>query len=128
MSDGLDITIHPVAHAYETDEGDLMRLEVEPEYTDALLRIENRSRLSILFWMHELDPQQRQTMQVHPMGNRNVPLHGVFAVRSPMRPNPVGVTEVNLVRREGNSLYVRGLDAHDGSPIIDIKSGRGEHS
>lgn len=100
-----------------------MRIEVRPEYSDALLRVENRSGLSILFWMHELAPEQRDTMQVHPRGNRDRPLHGVFAVRSPMRPNPIGVTEVELVRREGNNLYVRGLDAFNGSPIIDIKSG-----
>ena len=127
MSNELDMTISPIAHAYTTDEEDVMRVEVLPEYSDALLRIENLSGLSILFWMSELDPQQRSTMQVHPMAEMDRPLYGVFAVRNPMRPNPIGVTEVELIRREGNSLYVRGLDAFDGSPVIDIKSGHHEH-
>ncbi|UCH36661.1 MAG: SAM-dependent methyltransferase, partial [Armatimonadota bacterium] len=51
------------------------------------------------------------------------PLTGVFALHSPMRPNPIGMTRVRLVRRAGNRLVVEGLDALDGSPVLDIKSG-----
>jgi tRNA (Thr-GGU) A37 N-methylase len=50
-------------------------------------------------------------------------LRGVFSLRSPMRPNPIGLTRVRLLKKEGNTLLVEGLDALDGSPIIDIKSG-----
>jgi tRNA-Thr(GGU) m(6)t(6)A37 methyltransferase TsaA len=62
-------------------------------------------------------------VKVHPQGDLNKPLRGVFSMRSPMRPNPIGLTRVRLLKKEGNTLLVEGLDALDGSPIIDIKSG-----
>jgi len=73
--------------------------------------------------MHKLSEKDRKTLKVHPQGDRNKPLRGVFSLRSPMRPNPIGLTRVRITRREGNILFVKGLDALDGSPIIDIKRG-----
>jgi len=98
-------------------------IEVLPEYEDCLLRIEERSHLWVLFWMSQLDPEHRDVQQVHPGGNPENPLTGVFATHSPMRPNPIGMTRVRLISRDGLRLTVEGLDAFDGSPVIDIKSG-----
>lgn len=117
------LPIHPIGMAQSTDDADTMAIDVEPRYTEALLRVDEKEHLLVLYWMHELTSEQRGIRQVHPRGDRSVPLHGVFATHSPMRPNPIGVTRVKLLRVEGNRLVVRGLDAHDGSPIIDIKSG-----
>jgi len=59
--------------------------------------------------------------KVHPRGNKKLPLVGLFATRSPNRPNSIGKATVRLIKREGNVLKVRGLDAIDGTPVIDIK-------
>jgi tRNA-Thr(GGU) m(6)t(6)A37 methyltransferase TsaA len=121
--DSTCLPIQPIGVARTTDDDETMFLEIDARYADAFLRVAEKQHLSILYWMHELTDQQREILQVHPRGDRSVPLHGVFATRSPMRPNPIGVTRVELFGVEGNRLLVKGLDARDGSPIIDIKSG-----
>jgi tRNA-Thr(GGU) m(6)t(6)A37 methyltransferase TsaA len=71
--------------------------------------------------MHKLPPSQRSIIKVHPKGNHNLPLVGVFASRSPARPNPIGITTVKLLERRENVLKVTGMDAIDGTPVLDIK-------
>lgn len=110
----------------ETGGSGLKRIRVFPEYESALDGVEGLTHLTVLYWMHRLDPAERRRLRVHPRGDRSRPKQGVFALRSPMRPNPIGVTTVRLRRREGLLLYVEGLDALDGSPVIDIKYGRTE--
>jgi len=102
------------------------QIRVFPEYEEALDSVETLEHLTILYWMHELRPGDRRRLKAHPRGDRRRRLRGVFALRSPMRPNPIGVTTVRLVRREGLVLHVEGLDALDGAPVIDIKCGRAE--
>ncbi len=94
-------------------------IKVYDEYTDCLKGIEEHSHITILSWF---DRSDRTVKQVHPMGDPENPLTGVFATRSPVRPNPVAVTVCELKEREENELYVKGLDALNGTPIIDIKS------
>ena len=117
----LPMEIHPVGVVHTA--GDMARVAVLPQYADALHGIDEAASVQILYWMHRLEPGDRTRLQVHPRGDRTRPLRGVFALRSPMRPNPIGSSVVELVRREGLDLIVRGLDARDGSPIIDIKQG-----
>jgi len=81
----------------------------------ALEGIEEFSHVSILFWMHKISNVDLQL--VHP----GVPPVGIFATRAPIRPNPIGLTLVELLKREENVLWVRGLDALDGTPVLDIK-------
>lgn len=90
------------------------------EYVDALYKIGGMEYLDILFWI----PLKRDVLKVHPKGNSSNPLRGVFSTRSPKRPNNIGVTTVKLLRSEGNTLYVEGLDAFKDTAVIDIKSGR----
>ena len=95
------------------------RIRVFPQYSGALERIEENSHLWILTWFHQA-PRNVFTAvpsKVNPLSHR----FGVFALRSPARPNPVALTLVTLDRVQENMLYVTGLDAVDGSPIIDIK-------
>ena len=98
-------------------------LEIDPVYKDGLHGIVTGDRLQILYWMHELQDDVRKVLKVHPQGNRSRPLKGAFGLRSPMRPNPIGVSGVQVTRIEKSRVFVTGLDALDGSPVIDIKSG-----
>ena len=94
------------------------RIEVLTQYCDALNGIGQWFQLQVICWMHLAD---RKIMAVHPKGNANAPLTGVFGTRSPARPNPVAVYTVDLLSVEGNTLYVKGIDAVDGTPVLDIK-------
>lgn len=91
-------------------------LELLPELEDGLQDIEGFSHLYVL-WV--FDRAEGYELLGTPPSD-TVP-HGVFATRSPYRPNPIGLTVVELLRREGNVLHVRGLDMLDGTPILDIK-------
>jgi tRNA-Thr(GGU) m(6)t(6)A37 methyltransferase TsaA len=88
---------------------------------EALSRIDEFSHIIIIYWMHKLPPSQRSIIKVHPKADHTLPLVGVFASRSPARPNPIGITTVKLLGRRDNVLKVTGLDAIDGTPVLDIK-------
>ncbi len=83
--------------------------------------IEDFSHLLVLYWAHRVDEDVRSITRAHPMGRKDLPLVGIFATCSPARPNPVCAMVVRLLERKGNILKVQGLDAIDGSPLIDIK-------
>ena len=91
---------------------------LDPTHEEALDGIEDYSHLLILFWLSRV---RRAMKKVHPKSRQDLPLVGVFATRTQYRPNPIGLTIVQLLGREGNILRVRGLDAMNGSPVIDIK-------
>ena len=74
--------------------------------------------LLVVFVFHRSEGHE---LLQHPRGDRSRPKRGVFALRSPNRPNPIGVTEVELIAIEGSILTVRGLDAIDGTPVLDLK-------
>ncbi len=97
------------------------KIKVFPDFSPGLKGIENSQHLWILYWFHQLPEEKRKVMEVHPHGNSREPKKGVFATRSPARPNPIGLTKVQLVRREDNILTVKGLDALIDSPVLDIK-------
>jgi tRNA-Thr(GGU) m(6)t(6)A37 methyltransferase TsaA len=97
-------------------------LEIYPEFALGLLGLQNFSHLWVFYWFHENDtPEQRQTLQVHPRRDPANPLTGVFACRAPERPNLIGFTACRIIKVEGNLVEVAGLDARDGSPILDLK-------
>jgi tRNA (adenine37-N6)-methyltransferase len=97
-------------------------LEIFPEYAPALSGIQGFSHLWVFYWFHENDrPEERQTLQVHPRRDPANPLTGVFATRSPVRPNLIGFTACRLIKVDGNVVEVADLDARDGSPIVDLK-------
>ena len=91
-------------------------LEINEECADALKDVEASSHLIVLYWAHLANREVLQT--VTPWGPE---VRGVFACRSPSRPNPINICMVELLKREGNRLTVRGLDALDGSSLLDIK-------
>jgi tRNA-Thr(GGU) m(6)t(6)A37 methyltransferase TsaA len=92
------------------------------EFCPGLKGINNFSHLIILYWMHLRDNEkERQTLLVFPRRHAVNVETGVFACRSPSRPNPIGLCVVELLKIEECTLTVKGLDALQGSPIIDIK-------
>jgi tRNA-Thr(GGU) m(6)t(6)A37 methyltransferase TsaA len=102
--------------------GETSTLRIDPEFCSGLLGMERHSHLIVLYWFHLRDnPEHRRTLQVTPPRHEGAPLTGVFACRSPSRPNPIGLTVVKLERVDECELVVRGLDALEGSPIVDLK-------
>jgi tRNA-Thr(GGU) m(6)t(6)A37 methyltransferase TsaA len=94
-------------------------LEIDSALADALHRLEPGDELIVLTWLHLAD---RDVQQTHPTGDERIPLTGVFRTRSPDRPNPIGLHRVTVIAREGaTTLRVGGLEAVDGTPIIDLK-------
>jgi tRNA-Thr(GGU) m(6)t(6)A37 methyltransferase TsaA len=94
---------------------------IDKKYEQALEHIDGFSHVVVLYWMNQLAPSKRSTLKVHPRRRKDLPLVGVFATRSPVRPNPIGLTTVPLLEHRGNILKVKGLDALDRTPVIDIK-------
>lgn len=116
-------------------EGTEAEVVIDPRYREALEGLAERSgpagepprrgsarrrsgKIVVLCWMHEAD---RNRLTVHPRGQEDRPERGVFSTRSPHRPNPVSLHTVELLEIRGNVLRVRGMDAIDGTPVIDIK-------
>ena len=98
------------------------RIVIRPELADALLGIEGWSHITVLFWPHLVPEDVRGSKhRLHPRDDPQNPLSGVLATRSQIRFNPVLTTSVPLLSVKGNVLRVKGLDALDGSPVLDIK-------
>jgi len=96
-----------------------VKLEIFAEFLPALEGIEAGQDVWILTWLHE---SQRSVLRVHPRGDMRNPVTGVFATRSPDRPNPIGLHRARVLRIDANGwLEVQGLEAIDGTPVIDIK-------
>jgi tRNA-Thr(GGU) m(6)t(6)A37 methyltransferase TsaA len=97
----------------------LHRIVLEPQWTPALEGIEEFSHIYVLFWLHGIHGEIQ--LHVHPENRADLPEVGILATRTPRRPNPIGLQVVELVSREENVLTVRGLDALNGSPVLDLK-------
>jgi tRNA-Thr(GGU) m(6)t(6)A37 methyltransferase TsaA len=93
-------------------------LQLNAQVAQGLVGIKAGDDLIVLTWLHHA---QRDVLQVHPRGNLAAPLTGVFATRSPDRPNPVGLHRVSVLEVAGRQLRVAPLEAIDGTPIVDIK-------
>ncbi|MEW6659771.1 MAG: tRNA (N6-threonylcarbamoyladenosine(37)-N6)-methyltransferase TrmO [Thermodesulfobacteriota bacterium] len=102
--------------------GKQIYLEILPQYAPALDGLSGFSHVWVFYWFHETDtPEDRATLKVHPRRDPANPLTGVFATRAPVRPNLIGLTACRIVKISGNTVEVEGLDAKDGSPIVDLK-------
>ncbi len=113
-------TLHPIGRV--TKAGPRAQLELHPELAPALEGLAAFSHVWVVYWFHGNDrPEARTTLKVHPKGNPTYPLSGVFATRAPVRPNLIGLAACRLVRIEGLTLEVEGLDAWEDSPLLDLK-------
>jgi tRNA-Thr(GGU) m(6)t(6)A37 methyltransferase TsaA len=100
-------------------DGPVCRIEVEERWREALDGIDDFERIEVLYWLHE---SRRDLVRQSPANN--LATRGTFALRSPVRPNPIGTTIATLVSRDGLVLSVRGIDCLDGTPLIDLKPDR----
>ena len=103
-------------------------VEIFPEFEEALEGLDGYSHLLLLSYLHKLRPDQIGPLKVKPKRAtrrgftlEELPTLGVFALDSPTRPNPIGLTLVRLNKRHGRRLFVEGIDLFDGTPIVDIK-------
>ena len=102
-----------------SEDGSVCRIELFEPWPAALDGVAACERLEILYWLHEA---RRDLVRQSPRGDGET--RGTFALRSPVRPNPVGTAIVKLIAVEGATLLVRGLDCLDGTPLLDIKPDR----
>jgi tRNA-Thr(GGU) m(6)t(6)A37 methyltransferase TsaA len=117
MRGELDATMKHVREVREA----ISEIVIDETLAGVLDGIEEYSHLVVLYWAHKVPEEGRSLTRVHPMGRADIPEVGIFSTCSPARPNPVLTTVVRLSRRRENVLEVAGLDAVDGSPVIDIK-------
>jgi tRNA-Thr(GGU) m(6)t(6)A37 methyltransferase TsaA len=93
-------------------------LEIDPAFAPALRGVAEGDELVVVTWLHRAD---RDVLEVHPRGDPSVPLAGVFATRSPHRPNPLGLHRVTVKELAGTRLRVGPIEAIDGTPVVDVK-------
>ncbi len=123
----MEITLNPIGtvrsptkERERRDAKDIIaEIEIDPALTDGLENLEDFSHITVIFYMHK--SHKPAPMKVHPKYRTEPNPVGVFASRSPDRPNALGKTVVKMLERRGNILKVQGLDAIDGTPVIDIK-------
>ena len=100
---------------------------VDSEHADGLLGIEGFSHIVVMYWLDKNDtPEARKTLQVHPRADPEKPLTGVFATRSPLRPNLLGLATCELLSVDRLRLQIGHIDAFDGTPVVDIKCYTGQ--
>jgi len=123
------ISLRPIGHVRsevtaQTDQdwgSTTSRLELLPEYRAGLLGLDQFSHLLVITYLHEATFEPAKHLRRHPRDLETMPLVGIFAQRAKDRPNPIGVTAVTRLSVTSDSVIVRGLDAIDGTPVIDIK-------
>ncbi len=93
-------------------------LEIYSDYQGGLEGIEQGQTIVVIFWLHKAN---REILQVYPRGDESRGLRGVFSTRSPVRPNPLAISELKVLAVKKNRIEVAGLDILDGTPIVDIK-------
>jgi len=112
--------LHPIGQVKKSDNRTLIVLT--RRHVAGLLGLDGFSHIYMFWWFDQNDtPQKRAILQVHPMGNRENPLTGVFATRSPFRPNLIAMTLCKIVSIKDNTIEIESTDAFDGTPVLDIK-------
>jgi tRNA (adenine37-N6)-methyltransferase len=120
QSDGRVYNIQPIGHVVKN--AGKVKIEILSQYKDALLGLGEFSHVLVFYWFDQNDsPEKRAILRVHPRGNKENPITGVFATRSPVRPNLIGLTVCKIKSIDDCMITVDGIDAFDGTPIIDLK-------
>ena len=113
----------PVSEVAHVDWAEVVsEIHLDDLLTPGLLGLDAGGKITVVFYLDRAVFDSARDMVRHPRDRADLPLRGVFATRSQYRPNPIGVTDVELIGVKGNVLTVRGLDALDGTPVLDIKA------
>ena len=112
--------IHPIGRVVK--ENDKTIIVLDKKYQPGLLGLKKHSHVHVVYWFDRNDtPEGRAVLQVHPRGDKNNPLTGVFATHSPFRPNLIAISKCNIISIHENVIEIEDIDAFDGSPVIDLK-------
>jgi len=115
-----EFKMQPIGHVQKTEDKTVIVLD--KEYERGLLGLDGFSHAFVFWWFSQNDTsEKRATLQVRPMGDQENPITGVFATRSPRRPNLVALTLCKIIAVKENVVEVEKIDAFDGTPVIDIK-------
>jgi tRNA-Thr(GGU) m(6)t(6)A37 methyltransferase TsaA len=121
------VVLQPIGFVKTIAEGNQVRdrtlvskIELREDLTEALEGLSEFSHIFVLFYLNQVTKEELP-FKIHPRGREDLPLVGVYATRTMLRPNQIGLTVVELLKIEGSTLIVRGLDAYNGSPVLDIK-------
>lgn len=118
--DGKQFIVSPIGSVTKAD--GKTTIVLEKRYEPGLLGLEGFSHVYVYWWFDRNDtPEKRAILQVHPRGNMAHPLTGVFATRSPVRPNLIGMTLCKIVSVKDNMIEIDGIDAFTDTPVLDIK-------
>ena len=113
-------TVHPIGQVQKA--GGRTLLVVEKKYQDGLLGLDHWSHVQVFWWFDRNDTsEKRAILQVHPRGNPQNPLTGVFACRAPVRPNLIALSLCKIISVKDNVAEVEKIDAFEGTPILDLK-------
>ncbi len=115
-----EYTVHPIGWVRKNN--GTTTIEINEEYQDALMGVENLSSIWVLYWFDRNDtPQKRAIQKVHPFGDPDNPLRGVFATRAPVRPNLIALSRCQILSVEGNVIEIDEIDAFADTPVLDLK-------
>lgn len=118
---GDEFTVRPVGYVRKPAGKTL--IVINKEYQAALLGVEDQEDIWVLWWFDRNDtPKKRSILQVHPRGNPDNPIRGVFATHSPVRPNLIGMTRCKVIAVNENVIEIESIDAFADTPVLDIKS------
>lgn len=113
-------TVHPIGWIRKSSGKTF--IEIDQRYQPALMGVEKLKSIWVLYWFDRNDtPELRATLQVHPRGNPDNPLRGVFATRSPLRPNLIALSQVNILSVSDNVIEIDHIDAFANTPVLDLK-------
>jgi tRNA-Thr(GGU) m(6)t(6)A37 methyltransferase TsaA len=116
-----EFKVRPIGYVRKTDDTTLIVLN--KKYQPGLLRMEKRKEIWVLWWFDRNDtPEKRAILQVHPRGDPDSPLTGVFATHSPVRPNLIAMTRCKIISVKDNVIEIESIDAFPDTPVLDIKS------
>jgi len=114
--------VNPIGKINVNEKG--MFIELEPKFIPALQALDGFSHLSVIWWFSDFDNEEARNILETPRPYKNAPsVMGIFATRSPVRPNPIALTAVQIIRidHEKGFVQIAWIDANDGTPVIDIK-------
>ncbi len=115
-----EFIVHPIGKVVK--ENDKTMIVLDKKYQPALLGLVKHSHVHVVYWFDRNDtPEKRAILQVHPRGDKQLPLTGVFATHSPFRPNLIAISKCSIISIRENVIEIENIDAFDGSPVLDLK-------